>query len=935
MASYLTQIRPDQKAQTQIAYEPIMFALAARQQKFDAEYAKFEAFASNLADLDLAKAEDAKYFENNLKTVYDEIRKAGGVGDLSLTGASRIKSYIGQAADDKVVNGYVSTKQIRNLQADWEKLEEKNPELYNQANYDYSMLNVNEYLNDGTVGTKLNSYSNPYTGKGAGQVIQYTNVIDRANEVIKEIEPETYVTLTPTGSFEFFKINGEKLTDTRIIQALETQLLGDSQVAQQMKINSWDTYRYVSDEQFANDYRVMYNDTISKYDEAIDELNVELAVTGDDKKAKEIEESINYLKQKKDGLGKFVNQTDDEIIKQRPSIQTQLYINDFMQGMADTYQYNKVKDKDFITSPEQMARWKNAQEQARFNEKMSLERKKASLDAKDVAFELAEKWFEVSANPEIQELIEGELTKSLQLSYELQGMSAESAAGMANAMTNATLRGSLYEERKGKVVGETQEEIYLVAANAFKTRDDNYRNIEQLTKNWIKEHIDPSKHGQFINPKTGELHLNLLDKMYSEGSDFLTGKYLKPKFREGADVATALAELSSYKTDYYNVYKGTDDIIKKHTTQAEKIKSEEILDNFNKELPKKRTVTGDLLSKGSAMANFNIFSSLLGEGSNKIYHKSIDFGIARGEGIGGKQYKYEVLTDEVGNPLKDKQGNLILAKIEKFDETEVITIDKNAPKVRSVEELTRVAVSQTNVEVTENIAKDYKNMYGDLVQGTDVSFRGGGDEPAIIVDFITASNAGDDIKNRYSTASSVLENIKTYVETKEGDKSLTSPQAFGLRYDYMTESVFIKVNGEEYFVNTNNLTDPVARRMVQSHFQSSEMKVNAYLEKDRDLKDLKSNDGVPLVRMDKNYYNIELGDGFYANINKIISGDGTGGSKYYPQIDVYNPEGELIGKKSIPVLSFPDPLKYTNGVKDYMYVIEQDLLKILEKYQQE
>ena len=189
MASYLTQIRPDQKAQTQIAYEPIMFALASRQQKFDAEYAKFEAFASNLADIDLAKAEDAKYFENNLKTVYDEIRKAGGVGDLSLTGASRIKSYIGQAADDKVVNGYVSTKQIRNLQADWEKLQEENPELYNQANYDYSMLNVNEYLNDGTVGTKLSSYSNPYTGKGAGQVIQYTNVIDRANEVIKEIEP--------------------------------------------------------------------------------------------------------------------------------------------------------------------------------------------------------------------------------------------------------------------------------------------------------------------------------------------------------------------------------------------------------------------------------------------------------------------------------------------------------------------------------------------------------------------------------------------------------------------------------------------------------------------------------------------------------------------------------------------------------------------------
>lgn len=934
MASYLTKIRPEQKAQTQIAYEPIMFALAARQQRFDTEYAKFEAFASNLADLDLAKEEDAKYFENNLKTVYDEVRKAGGVGDLSLTGASRIKSYVGQAADDKVVNGYVSTKQIRNLQQDWEKLKEKNPELYNQVNYDYSMLNVNDYLNDETVGTKLMSYSNPYTGKGAGQAIQYTNVIDRANEIIKEIEPESYVTLSQTGSFEFFKVNGEKLTDTSIIQALETQLLGDSQVAQQMKINSWGNYRYVSDEQFAQDYRAMYDGNISKYDEAIDELNIELAITGDDKRAEEIEESINYLKQKKDGLGKFVNQTDDEIIKQRPSIQTQLYVNDFMQGMANTYQYNKVKDKDFITSPEQMARWKDSQEQRRFNQRLALDRKKLSAKATNNSLKLVEKWHESSDNPALQKVYENKIIEDLTLSYELNGVSSNKAANMAYASADNMLRGNLYAQTPGDITGDEEESNNAITSQAFQVRDMNLYNLEKLTTNWVKEHIEPSKHGQFINPKTGELHLGLLDKLYSEGSGFLTGKYLKPKFRTGADVVSALAALSDYKTDLYNVYKGTDDIIKKYTTEAENDKSEEILDNFNKELPKKRTVTGDLLGKGSAMANFNIFSGLLGESSNKIYHKSIDFGIARGEGILGKQYKYEVLTDEVGNPLKDKQDNLILAKIEKFDETEVITIDKNAPKVRSVEELARAAVAQTNVQVTENIAKDYTNLYGDLVQGTEVDFRGSGDEPGMIVDFINASTAGDDTKNRFSTASAVIENIKTYVETKEGDKEVTTPQAFSLTYNYMQESVFINVNGEKYLVNTNKLSDPVAKRMIQNNFKSAEMKVNANLEKSQDSKDLKLNDGVPLVRMDKNNYNITLSQGFYTNINKIISGDGMGGLKYYPQVDVYSPNGESIGKKNISVLSFPDPLKYKNGVEDYMYVIEQELRKILEKYQQ-
>jgi len=221
MASYLTQVRPDQQYQTQIAYEPIMFALAARQQKFDAEYAKFEAFASNLADIDLAKAEDAKYFENNLKTVYDEIRKAGGVGDLSLTGASRIKSYIGQAADDRVVNGYVGTKQMRAYDAEWAKIKEDNPELYNEANYQFGRVNINSWLTDNQVGTKLSSYKDSETGiVGAGPVTPYTDVWEIAKDILKEKKPNITIVQTKRG-VQFINEKRETISEQEVESILE------------------------------------------------------------------------------------------------------------------------------------------------------------------------------------------------------------------------------------------------------------------------------------------------------------------------------------------------------------------------------------------------------------------------------------------------------------------------------------------------------------------------------------------------------------------------------------------------------------------------------------------------------------------------------------------------------------------------------------------
>lgn len=359
MASYLTQIRPDQKAQTQIAYEPIMFALAARQEKFDAEYAKFEAFARNLADIDLAKAEDAKYFENNLKTVYDEIRKAGGVGDLSLTGASRIKSYIGQAADDRVVNGYVGTKQMRAYDAEWSKIKEDNPELYNEANYQFGRVNINSWLTDNQVGTKLSSYKDSETGiVGAGPVTPYTDVWEIAKDILKEKKPNITIVQTKRG-VQFINEKRETISEQEVENILENLVYSDPRVQNQMRINAWDKYRYTDSQSLNEGFKEQYQNKLNKLDEEKVRVKGLLSKTKDAATKEYYNNYLDLIDQSTTNLKSNLSDWDNYYNSNLLSVKTNAYTNEFTQGVKDIYVMDNVVDISSITDQAALAALKH------------------------------------------------------------------------------------------------------------------------------------------------------------------------------------------------------------------------------------------------------------------------------------------------------------------------------------------------------------------------------------------------------------------------------------------------------------------------------------------------------------------------------------------------------------------------------------------------
>lgn len=338
--------------------------MAYKQQSYDQNFAKLQNFYNNYSDLDLLKDEDREYFQDRLQTLKSQVDKYG-TGDLSVAGtAEQLASYIGQAQDEKVENGYAGTLMVRNYMSEWNKIKEDDPERFSQTNFEFGLQNVQKWMNDGQVGTKLTSYKNPRIGAGVGEVIPYVDKAALATEVIKELEPNAYVTLTPMGGFAFYKESGEVLEDETIKNAVKTMVLSKPQVQQQMAVDSWTQFRGLSDEQFAQTYRSVASPLLSEINNREKQLLKKKALYPS--RAAEYDQLIQSVRDEKRQAQNTISMSTQDIASQRPEYEKLLHQNQFVNSIADVYKYKKIKDKGFETNPYAKAQWEERNKERRF-----------------------------------------------------------------------------------------------------------------------------------------------------------------------------------------------------------------------------------------------------------------------------------------------------------------------------------------------------------------------------------------------------------------------------------------------------------------------------------------------------------------------------------------------------------------------------------------
>ena len=208
--------------------------LSFKQGQYDAADAKIRSKITEIEGMDLMKAEDKQHLLNNLKSMLGDINAVGAL-DLSNNDVTRaLESHISQSIDDKVMNAYSSTKEIRNFQQKMQEMEAKGVKEggYHPDNMAYAMRFVSDYLNDGKVGSKLSDY-------GSLVYRPFVDVNKKVDEILDQLKGRgdgMIETIGPDG-VTMIKKDMNSMTPEEVMNLVSAHLTPDMQ--EQLKITTW------------------------------------------------------------------------------------------------------------------------------------------------------------------------------------------------------------------------------------------------------------------------------------------------------------------------------------------------------------------------------------------------------------------------------------------------------------------------------------------------------------------------------------------------------------------------------------------------------------------------------------------------------------------------------------------------------------------------
>jgi len=332
---------------SQYPVELIGKSLLYKQEKYDANRQKLQDFYNRMNMTDFYKKEDREYFQQRLSVLSEEVNKAGA-GDLSIAAnLDGVTGHLSQATDERVINGYLGTQQIRQYQQEFEKLKEKDPKNYNDLNYQYGLVNAQKWAQDGKSGTRLDSYKDSRIGAGIGRVTPYRDTMKELQEAAEKISPDIKVVQTEQG-LQFVDIYNKTVSDSRLRNLVEMKMQ-DSGFSEQMNVNAWGQYRGMDDGTFKSYAKINLETQKTQLQDQLSTLQTEATkLTGTEKQKKDAE--INMVSANMTAIQNRMVNLDVDLDKERALLERNMHAQELTNNFVDTYGYSQVTDIKYHTN---------------------------------------------------------------------------------------------------------------------------------------------------------------------------------------------------------------------------------------------------------------------------------------------------------------------------------------------------------------------------------------------------------------------------------------------------------------------------------------------------------------------------------------------------------------------------------------------------------
>lgn len=311
----------------------------ALQQRFDINVAKVDDLIQRITTVPLVRDKDKKYLGDRLGSLLSMVDANSKVDMTNNNVTRQISNYISTAIDDNVKEQISNSQKIQSFQQEAARIKKEKPELYNDANYAYALdkSGYMDYVNEDS------------DSIGNLQYTPYYDVTKNLNEPLdkwaKEMGFEKVVDSSVEGGYIYKTVKGKSLTEEQIANFVENRIASDSNLRQQLMIDSHYKYRGVSDEDLLKNYKEAVKPILNTIDINIAEVDHQIKNTNPDDA-----EKLQILNQKKATLSSKRQLAESQANGEgfnRDSFLFNNHVNNLTESYKKTFGYAAVTDIDF------------------------------------------------------------------------------------------------------------------------------------------------------------------------------------------------------------------------------------------------------------------------------------------------------------------------------------------------------------------------------------------------------------------------------------------------------------------------------------------------------------------------------------------------------------------------------------------------------------
>lgn len=237
MSSFTDEIAQYNPYIQQLPVDDYINAGMQLQARYNEGVQKTQSYIDNVSGIQVAGEANRQYLEGKVSQLESKVSQVASSDFAKNSLSSQVGSLAGMIEKDPVIQaGMSSAVRLQQYQKNWDDLEKNHPDQYSAKNKEYYDQFVGDYL-------KQSKDKAGLVYNGPTEATPYVDYYGKLDKELKGLDPSIQTRISPNGEFSYFVDKESSISKEKIDGVVNSVLLSDPRISNQMQIDAWHAYR--------------------------------------------------------------------------------------------------------------------------------------------------------------------------------------------------------------------------------------------------------------------------------------------------------------------------------------------------------------------------------------------------------------------------------------------------------------------------------------------------------------------------------------------------------------------------------------------------------------------------------------------------------------------------------------------------------------------